>query len=159
MNGEAWWKALNGNEDNCAKAILVLKDFYIENPLRKQENPYSQSPVFILDSTRRRGEDIDIRSTNGTPRTDSATQSPRGKVSSVDEAAAEREIDAAAAESASQAAPGDSDVVLKEAANNPGTHPGTNGTKRKEVESLAPESRDPKRQRLSSDDDEGEVYE
>ncbi|KAK6958259.1 hypothetical protein Daesc_001056 [Daldinia eschscholtzii] len=159
VNGEPWWKALNGNEDNCAKAILVLKDFYIENPLRKQENPYSQSPVFNLDSTRRRGEDIDIRSTNGTPRTDSATQSPKGKVSSVDEAAAEREADTAAAESASQAAPGDSDAILKEAANNPNLHPGTNGTKRKEVESLASDSRDPKRQRLSSDDDEGEVYE
>lgn len=159
LNGEAWWKALNGNEDHCAKAIQVLKEFYVENPLRKQENPYSQSPVFNLENTRRRGEDIGVRSINGTPRTDSATQSPRGKVNGLDEAAAEREIDTAAAESASQAVPGDSDVVLKEAANNPAIHPNTNGTKRKEVESLGSESRDQKRQRLSSDDDEGEVHE
>lgn len=159
LNGDAWWKALNGNEDHCAKAIQVLKEFYIENPLRKQENPYSQSPVFSLENTRRRGEDIGVRSTNGTPRTDSATQSPKGKVNGLDEATAEREVDTAAAESASQAAPGDSDAVLKEAANNPAIHPSTNGTKRKEVESLASESRDQKRRRLSSDDDEGEVHE
>ncbi|KAI1209436.1 cyclin-like protein [Annulohypoxylon truncatum] len=160
VNGEAWWKALNGNEDHCAKAIQVLKEFYVENPLRKQENPYSQSPMFILENTRRRGEDISLRSINGTPRTDSATQSPKGKVNGMDEAAAEREIDTAAAESAAQAAPGDSDSVLKEAANNPTIHSGTNGIKRKEVESLASEIRDPKRQRLGSDDDdEGEVHE
>ncbi|KAI0152033.1 cyclin-like protein [Hypoxylon sp. NC0597] len=159
VNGEAWWKALNANEDHCLKAVQILKEFYEENPLRKQENPYSQSPVFELDNTRRRGEDIGIRSTNGTPRTDSATQSPKGKVNSVDGATAEREVDTAAAETASQAAPGDSDAALKEAANNPVIHPATNGTKRKEVESLAPESRDQKRRRLSSDDDEGEVHE
>ncbi|KAI0889400.1 cyclin-like protein [Annulohypoxylon maeteangense] len=160
VNGEAWWKALNGNEEHCVKAIQVLKEFYVENPLRKQENPYSQSPLFILENTRRRGEDISARSINGTPRTDSATQSPKGKVNGMDEAAAEREIDTAAAESAAQTAPGDSDSVLKAAANNPTIHSGTNGVKRKEVESLASETRDPKRQRLGSDDDdEGEVHE
>ncbi|KAI1460482.1 cyclin-like protein [Annulohypoxylon moriforme] len=160
VNGEAWWKALNGNEDHCAKAIQVLKEFYVENPLRKQENPYSQSPMFILENTRRRGEDISLRSINGTPRTESATQSPKGKVNGMDEAAAEREIDTAAAETAAQAAPGDSDSALKEAANNPTIHSDTNGVKRKEVESLASETRDPKRQRLGSDDDdEGEVHE
>ncbi|KAI2623034.1 cyclin-like protein [Hypomontagnella submonticulosa] len=159
INGEPWWKALSGNEDHCVKAINTLKDFYVENPLRKSDNPYLQSPVFILENTRRRGEDIGIRSTNGTPKTDSTTQSPKGKVNGLDGAAAEREIDTAAAESASQAAPGDSDAILKEAANNPVIHPSTNGTKRKEVESLAPESRDQKRQRLGSDDDEGEVHE
>ncbi|KAI0899473.1 cyclin-like protein [Annulohypoxylon nitens] len=160
VNGEPWWKALNGNEDHCAKAIQVLKEFYVENPLRKQENPYSQSPLFILENTRRRGEDISQRSINGTPRTESATQSPRGKVNGMDEAAAEREIDTAAAETAAEAAPGDSDSVLKEAANNPTIHPGTNGAKRKEVEFMTSEIRDPKRQRLGSDDDdEGEVHE
>lgn len=160
VNGEPWWKALNGNEDHCAKAIQVLKEFYVENPLRKQENPYSQSPLFILENTRRRGEDISQRSINGTPRTESATQSPRGKVNGMDEAAAEREIDTATAETAAEAAPGDSDSVLKEAANNPTIHPGTNGAKRKEVEFMTSEIRDPKRQRLGSDDDdEGEVHE
>lgn len=158
VNGEPWWKALNGNEDHCVKAIKVLKEFYVENPLRKNENPYSQSPVFILDNTRRRGEDISVRSANGTPGTDSATQSPRGRINGIDDNT-EREAETAAAESASQAAPGDSDAVLKEAANNPVVHAGTNGIKRKEPGSSILEEQDQKRRRLSSDDDEGEVHE
>ncbi|KAI0022443.1 cyclin-like protein [Xylariomycetidae sp. FL0641] len=166
INGEPWWRSLQGNEEHCVKAIQVLKEFYVENPLRKVENPYQGSPEFNLESTRRRGEDLGS-STNATPRTDRATQSPKARVNGVDEATAEREIDTATAETVSQTAPGDSDAVLKEAANNPNTHPPTNGdpllspggTKRKEVESLASESREQKRQRTSSDDDEGEVHE
>ncbi|KAI0598247.1 cyclin-like protein [Biscogniauxia sp. FL1348] len=170
INGEAWWKSLQGNEDHCVKAIQVLKEFYVENPLRKTENPYQGSPEFNLENTRRRGEDVG--SSTATPKTERGTLSPRARVNGMDEAAAEREIDTAAAETASQAAPGDSDAALKEAANNPGIHPGTNGdsltsprSKRKEVESLASESREQKRQRFSSDDgnddddDEGEVHE
>ncbi|CAJ2512943.1 Uu.00g010620.m01.CDS01 [Anthostomella pinea] len=163
INGDPWWKSLQGNEEHCVKAIEVLKEFYIENPLRKPENPYQASPEFNLENTRRRGEDIG--SSNATPRTDRATQSPKAYVNGVGEAAAEREVDTAAAESASQAAPGDSDAALKEAANNPVIHSGTNGeglpspSKRKEVESLASEGREEKRQRLNSDDDEGEVRE
>ncbi|KAI0004680.1 cyclin-like protein [Xylariaceae sp. FL0662B] len=167
INGEAWWKSLHGNEDHCVKAIQVLKEFYVENPLRKQENPYQGSPAFDLENTRRRTGEGD--SSNATPRTDRATQSPKATVDGVDEAMAEREVDTAAAHSAAQMAPGDSDAVLKEAANNPGIHPGTNGaglsspSKRKEVESLGSENREEKRPRLSSDDDdeadEGEVHE
>ncbi|KAH9904213.1 cyclin-like protein [Xylariomycetidae sp. FL2044] len=165
INGEAWWRSLQGNEERCVKAIEVIKEFYIENPLRKTENPYSGSPEFNLENTRRRGDEAGS-STNATPRTDRATQSPKMRVNGVDQSTAEREIDTAAAESASQDAPGDSDAVLKEAANNPAIHPAATGddllppgSKRKEIESLDAESRQLKRQRLSSDDDEGEVHE
>ncbi|KAI3331945.1 cyclin-like protein [Xylariaceae sp. AK1471] len=163
QNGEPWWKALGANEGNCVKAIEVLKEFYIENPLRKSENPYSGSPNFSLENTRRRGEDPNS-SNNASPGTDRATQSPKARVNGMDEDAAQHEIDTAAAESASQAAPGDSDAVLKEAANNLNVHQSTNGdglaspSKRKGVESMASETREQKRQRLSSDD-EGEVHE
>ncbi|KAI5862585.1 cyclin-like protein [Durotheca rogersii] len=92
VDGDPWWQTIGGNEDHCARAIQVLAEFYVENPLRKQDNPYSQSPVFILENTRRRGEDIGVRSANGTPRTDSATQSPKGKTNGTDEAAADREM-------------------------------------------------------------------
>ncbi|KAI1073501.1 cyclin-like protein [Whalleya microplaca] len=193
IHGEAWWKSLRGNEDHCVKAIQVLKEFYVENPLRKQENPYQGSPVFTLENTRRKPADDGGggggggggESSNATPRTDrAATQSPKvstATVNGVDEAAAEREIDTAAAHSAQQSAPGDSDTVLKEAANNPAIHPPstTNGgssttlglgspAKRKEVASLGSEKegREEKRPRLTpagddedDDDDEGEVHE
>lgn len=163
QNGDSWWKALGANEDHCAKAIEVVKDFYIENPLRKSENPFSGSPNFNLENTRRRGDEASS-SNNASPGTDRATQSPRVRVNGMDEDAAQREIDTAAAESASQTAPGDSDAALKEAANNLTVHQGMNGdgmvspSKRKTIDSIASETREEKRQRLSSDD-EGEVHE
>ncbi|KAI0815898.1 cyclin-like protein [Xylaria sp. FL0064] len=163
QNGEPWWKALGANQDHCVKAIDVLKEFYVENPLRKSENPYSGSPNFNLENTRRRGDNPGS-SNNASPATDRATQSPKARVNGVDEDGAQREIDTAAAESASQAAPGDSDAVLKEAANNLTVHSSANGeglsspSKRKGMDSIASETREEKRQRLSSDD-EGEVHE
>ncbi|KAJ8104940.1 hypothetical protein ONZ43_g7623 [Nemania bipapillata] len=163
QSGEPWWKVLNGNEEHCVKAIEVLREFYIENPLRKNENPYRGSPDFNLENTRRRGDDPGS-SNNESPGTDRATQSPRVRVNGMDEDAAQREIDTAAAEAASQAAPGDSDITLKEAANNLVIHQNTNGdglsspSKRKIVESMTSEMREEKRPRLSSDD-EGEVHE
>jgi protein BUR2 len=163
QNGEPWWKALGANESHCVKAIEVLKEFYTENPLRKPENPYSGSPTFSLESTRRGGDDPSS-SNNASPGTDRATQSPKIKVNGMDEDAAQREIDTATAETISQAAPGDSDAALKEAANTLTIHSGTNGdglaspSKRKGNDSLPPETREQKRQRLSSDD-EGEVHE
>ncbi|KAI1180634.1 cyclin-like protein [Nemania sp. FL0916] len=163
QNGEPWWKALKANEENCAKAIEVLREFYVENPLRKSENPYSGSPNFSLEETRRRGDEPGS-SNNASPGTDRATQSPKVRVTGIDEDAAQREIDTAAAESASQAAPGDSDVVLKEAANNLTVHQSTNSnglsspSKRKILGSTEYESSEEKRQRLASDD-EGEVHE
>ncbi|KAK5990612.1 Cyclin pch1 [Cladobotryum mycophilum] len=56
FNGQAWWKYLKGNEDRCTKAIEVMRQFYTENPLRKQ-NPSLPSPAFHLENTRRRGDD------------------------------------------------------------------------------------------------------
>lgn len=163
QNGEPWWKALNANEDHCVKAIEVLKEFYVENPLRKNENPYRGSPDFTLDNTRRRGDDPSS-SNNASPGSDRATQSPKVRVNGVDEDAAQREIETAAAESASQAAPGDSDLTLKKAANNLTIHQGTNSdglsspSKRKVMDPMTSEAREEKRQRLTSDD-EGEVHE
>lgn len=52
---EPWWKYLKGDEDRCAKAIEVIRQFYTENPLRKQ-NPSLPSPAFELDLSRRRGD-------------------------------------------------------------------------------------------------------
>jgi protein BUR2 len=57
VNGEPWWKFLKGNEDKCAQAIEAMYQFYTENPLKKQ-NPAMQSPIFHLDSTRRRGDTL-----------------------------------------------------------------------------------------------------
>lgn len=157
IDGKSWWVCLGADETKIAKAVEVVRAFYIENPLKKpdKENPYQGSPEFNLDNSRKAGEGS---SANPTPLTDRDTQSPKGRPNGT----GSRDIAAAAAE-VSQA-PGDSDAALKEAANNLAVHPNTNGhglvspSKRREVDTLLSESREQKRQRMSSDD-EGEVQE
>lgn len=53
IRGEPWWRYLRGDEARCAKAVEVMRQFYTENPLRKQ-NPSLPSPAFHLEHTRRR---------------------------------------------------------------------------------------------------------
>lgn len=86
VNGEPWWQCLKGNETHTIKAVQLMTDFYKENPLRKQDTKVPGSPVFNLESTRRRGElslsQMDLDSSQyGTPTplgTDrGGTQSPR----------------------------------------------------------------------------------
>lgn len=57
INGEPWWRYLRGDEARCAKAVEVMRQFYTENPLRKQ-NPSLPSPAFHLEHTRRRGDTL-----------------------------------------------------------------------------------------------------
>ncbi|KAJ3511957.1 hypothetical protein NM208_g15375 [Fusarium decemcellulare] len=81
IDGEPWWKHLKGDEGRCSKAIEVMRQFYTENPLRKQ-NPSLPSPAFHLENTRRRGDTLlsqpdTLSSTTGTPMEgDRASRSP-----------------------------------------------------------------------------------
>ncbi|KAM5355804.1 hypothetical protein ACJ41O_002450 [Fusarium nematophilum] len=81
INGEPWWKHLRGDEGRCSRAIEVMRQFYTENPLRKQ-NPSLPSPAFHLENTRRRGDTLlsqpdTLSSTTGTPMEgDRASRSP-----------------------------------------------------------------------------------
>lgn len=55
VKGEPWWKYVRGDETRCIRAIEIMRQFYTENPLRKQ-NPSLPSPAFELDISRRRGD-------------------------------------------------------------------------------------------------------
>lgn len=57
VHGDPWWVYLKGDESRCAKAIELMREFYTENPLKKQ-NPSLPSPAYTLDVTRRRGETL-----------------------------------------------------------------------------------------------------
>lgn len=156
INGKSWWVHMGADEGKIAKAVEVVRAFYQENPLRKpdKENPYQGSPEFNLDNSRKAG---DGSSTNHTPLSDCDTQSPKARTNGTES----NDAVSAAAEEASQA-PGDSDAALKEAANNPATHP-TNGNGlispvKREADTVMSDAPDHKRQRMSSDD-EGEVQE
>lgn len=57
VDGLPWWKYLNGDSGRCAKAIEVMRQFYTENPLKKQ-NPSLPSPAFDMENTRRRADAV-----------------------------------------------------------------------------------------------------
>ncbi|KAK0631896.1 cyclin-like protein [Immersiella caudata] len=181
VNGEAWWRFLDGNEVLINKAISIMTDFYKENPLKKQDSKLPGSPEFNLENTRRRGENVDAGSSHGgTPMgTDRGTQSPRGgpagRANGREEEAADARIKEkeesaplTSIEMASQLSRGDSDVLLKTAANEMSSHDHTNGgglkspvlpgSKRKSVEMDVDSEgeRDTKKARLA-DEDEGEI--
>lgn len=84
MHGEPWWRFLNGDEGRCARAIEVMRQFYTENPLRKQ-NPSLPSPAFDLEHTRRRADTLpsqaETLSSTGTPMDhERASRSPMARV-------------------------------------------------------------------------------
>ncbi|KAK0657433.1 cyclin-like protein [Cercophora newfieldiana] len=183
LRGEAWWRFLDGNEVLINKAISIMTEFYKENPLKKQDSKIPGSPEFNLESTRRRGENIDAGSSRGgTPiGTDRGTQSPGrangredndgGKKEDPtikkEDGAANPDTSMMSIEMASQRSRGDSDALLKTAANEMSSHDHSNGglkspvlpgSKRKSVDMDVDSDgeRDAKKARLT-DEDEGEI--
>ncbi|KAF4630242.1 hypothetical protein G7Y89_g7898 [Cudoniella acicularis] len=68
-NENPWWEQLGGRPDKIIKAVGILTEFWTENPLRRSENPYEQSPMSFSNEedvhrSRRRG---DIGSSEDTP--------------------------------------------------------------------------------------------
>lgn len=144
-SGVPWWEQIGGKADLITKAVGVMNDFYTENPLKRTDNPYEQSPASgnedDLERTRGRGysnaetpnEDgaRSQRSQNGhaerTPVLNgngAAGHDPQpiknGKPASPSKSGPSH---TAATNSQQSIEPsGSSDVALKEAANDPATH-------------------------------------
>jgi hypothetical protein len=151
-NGLPWWEQIGGKANLITKAVGVMNDFYTENPLKRTDNPYEQSPASAneddLERTRGRGyshtpSDLGTRSHpsqnghalhEGTP-----VLNGNGTVEHVSQTAE----DGKSASSPSQVAPsetaattsqppvedsGNSDEALKQAANDPATHETTAST-------------------------------
>ncbi len=175
VSGEAWWKFLKGNEERIIKAIDVMEASYADHPLKKNETLPQGSPQFILESTRRRGEALPSQteagsSRGGTPMDfDGASQSPRaggrtnGRADRDDEDN-DKSNGKEEAVSESQVSRGDSDAVLKAAANGLDVHKGRlneaallspSSSKRKSAEPdmTSDSERQQKRARHNTDED------
>lgn len=50
-NGSPWWERLGGTVANIVKGVTVVRNFYMENPLRRKANEWEKSPIY-------RAEDI-----------------------------------------------------------------------------------------------------
>jgi protein BUR2 len=79
VSGEPWYRVLSCDEEKCCGAVDLMYNFYLENPLQKQ-NPSMPSPPYKLDSTRKTGDPLHGSQTPSaaTPLDmDRSTQSPR----------------------------------------------------------------------------------
>ncbi|RDL42183.1 uncharacterized protein BP5553_02162 [Venustampulla echinocandica] len=68
-HGNPWWEGLGGRPNKIVKGVQILSEFWTENPLRKSEIPYEQSPSSLsneedLHRSRRRA---DVGSSEDTP--------------------------------------------------------------------------------------------
>lgn len=133
-NGTTWWEQLGGKPDMIARAVGVINEFYSENPLKRSENPYGQSPTSPaneeeLDRTRGTHEAFrgdtpasqeisrSQRTQNGHQHSDAGTPVVNGNTP-----AHENNVSATAEVVSSAVVDGSSDEPLKEAANDPATH-------------------------------------
>jgi protein BUR2 len=130
-NGEAWWIQLGGRANLIIKAVGVIYEFYTENPLKRSENPYAQSPSSITNE-----EDLDgtrIRAFHSSLETPSPEGMHRSQLSQNGhpEPTADAGYSAPVFDSTENPVEfkpikesGSSDARLKEAANDPATHEG-----------------------------------
>ncbi|CZR61752.1 related to C-type cyclin [Phialocephala subalpina] len=77
--GRPWWEGLGGDPEKITKAVAVLTQFWMENPLSRKEAPYAEAGASSddLEGTRRResdGSSTDVASQNGDTK-----HSPPGK--------------------------------------------------------------------------------
>ena len=122
-HGEPWWTQLGGKPDLIIKAVAVIYEFYTENPLKRSENPYAQSPSSAtneddLEGTRMRT----FHSNLATPSPEGMHRSQRSQNGNAEHAVGAE--DSAPIESKAVQDLGSSDAALKEAANDPATHEG-----------------------------------
>jgi protein BUR2 len=106
-----------------AKAINVMNEFYTDNPLKKSEHPYGQSPMSI------NMDDIDMTRSGfsgDTPRSPPPSQNGHaengGTQSPTANGTSKEEKETPPNNSHMEPANGSSDKELKEAANDPATH-------------------------------------
>lgn len=127
--GEPWWSQLGGKPDLIVKAVAVIYEFYNENPLKRSENPYAQSPSSVaneddLDGTRMRT----FQSSLATPSPEGMQRSQRSQNGNAEQAADAEDSGHAFRKSLTPSerkqgdGAGSSDAALKEAANDPATH-------------------------------------
>lgn len=129
VGGEPWWRHLGGDEERCVRAIDGMRQFYAENPLRRQ-NPSIGSPAFLLENTRRRGEVL-------------LSQTPPPAATPLGSAESPRGLNGERARDGSVTAVRD--------------HGSRSPAKRKEADSEVEDGRDRKRLRSASDGEEGEL--
>jgi protein BUR2 len=58
--GNPWWERLGGSADKIVKGVKILSNFWKENPLMRQDNPYERSPIYSAEDLNRSRRSADI---------------------------------------------------------------------------------------------------
>lgn len=72
-NGEPWWKVFDTPESSYIMAVTIMRNFWLENPMKANENHMgdSRSPIYTLETTRKKVDaylsQFSTCSTAGTP--------------------------------------------------------------------------------------------
>lgn len=123
--GTPWWIRISANEEKMQKAIEVMHDFYVENPLKRSDNPLDQSPsADDLEATRQQR----LESPSPTSRRraeESEGEDERRDMNGQSDEQHRHHDDRSEPERTPVA--GDDDASLKAIANDPATHEAVNG--------------------------------
>lgn len=125
------WEQIDGTADYICRTIDLMSTFYHENPLKKSDNPYGQSPMSMsledLEMTRSGFGGDTPRSPEGLSQNghveNGQTLSPAANGTLKDDKPGSPLKQSAETQ---YAADGSSDKLLKEAANDPATHEESN---------------------------------
>jgi protein BUR2 len=148
--GRPWWIRLGGSADKIVKGVKILSNFWKENPLMRQDNPYERSPIYSAEDLNRSRRSADIASpsplhsqmarnnsqmsngpTNGTGESSYNSQNNGRMEKSISSNGIPKPEDRKERKSMQKDEPivkavessnGTSDKALKEAANDPATH-------------------------------------
>jgi hypothetical protein len=167
QDGNPWWTRLNGVPERIIKAIDVMADFYMENPLKKSDNPYDRSPgssTEDLDRTRLRIGSHSPVFEQGADRMEIDENHTESAINGKVEEDSQRKEEVDEGEVYPEA--GDDDSKLKTIANDPSTHeaPHENGIVngcaagevKREAKTDAAEEPEAKKVKLENDQDESE---
>lgn len=134
-DGVPWWQQVGGTPERIIKAIKVMNEFWVENPLGKPDNAYGMSPLPLdddLDLTRKPNENASVGESSPEDQQNGASQDVNGSKTSEKEEitspikahdipVSTTESDAVDVEIPTIIEPGTSDD-LKTVANDPATH-------------------------------------
>lgn len=178
-DGAPWWLSIGGDPNRITKAIAVMREHYTEDPLKKSNNPYDQSPTWSVEDLERTRLRAESRSPISRRQAEDLAMNDEGEIDDkknghLEEADVKHEI---AEGSQLTAVAGDDDTKLKLAANDPATHEAVNGetngalasplpsVKRKDAPLADTEATEisvakrPKVERETEESEEGEVEE
>ncbi|TVY82862.1 Cyclin pch1 [Lachnellula suecica] len=152
-SGNPWWETIGGTAKKIVKAVGIMHDFYTDNPMKKPDSAYDQSPLNEEDIHRSRRR-ADVGSSEDTPSPRLAQSQPMQNGHSQQSQSSTAPVNGNGAPAAGEKplspkpnaeseGNGSSDAALKAAANDPATHASNGGSNGLAAPGTAADTLDP----------------